>query len=405
MRPAVEDRSGLSGAIVQAQQRAAQRLTMDSTTAGSLTAIDEALADLLHYRGQAASAAEALRMSGVYSPSSSRSWFRDIANKGIDPDARPALDMHRRQESDLARLENRAVNAAGFGGLIVPSYLTDLLSPALRTASPLTDLIGTPLPDLDTDSVDGNGGLVVIIPKVTTAITSTVVAENTGLSQTDPATSSVQIPVVMVSAQLQVSLQSAERANLDLMIARELIGAINATTEQLVINGTGAGVQPTGLLVQAGTTGITYTNASPTGISALPKLGACLSSSATLFQRGPADVIVSHPRFWAWLGSVGEVVEPPAPWEILTLGADVVGSCGVPVNLGAGTNETRLLTFPRAAIYCGVTDVLVETNPQVSTLAGQLTVTFTARRYLAISAIWPQAVSILQGTGMLAVAT
>ncbi len=54
-------------------------------------------------------------------------------------------------------------------------------------------------------------------------------------------------------------------------------------------------------------------------------------------------MILTHPRFLHWLGSVGE---PPLDWDRMTFGADIVGSTAVPTNLGAGTNETRLFMDP-----------------------------------------------------------
>ena len=82
-----------------------------------------------------------------------------------------------------------------------------------------------------------------------------------------------------------------------------------------------------------------------------------------------------------WLGSVGEVVEPPLDWDRMTFGADIVGSTAVPTNLGAGTNETRLVMYRRAAVYREITEPLVDKYS--ANAADSATIVVVARRYLA----------------------
>jgi hypothetical protein len=345
-----------------------------------------------------------LRNNAPYAKVGGRSFFRDLDARQTNPDALGALTRHAAIEAERAQFEGRAVAAAGFGGFVPPTYLLSEMSTALRAASPLVDLIGQPLPELD-ETTHAGGGPAVVIAKFTTGAAASVVAENTAVSSVDIATTALTVPVGAVSATVSVSRVAVERGKVDGDVAAELFAALNAETERLVINGIAAGQVNAGLLQAAGTTPITYTNASPTAITALPKIGAALSASVNNFLRGPADVILSHPRFFHWLGSVGEVVEPPLDWDRMTFGADIVGSTAVPTNLGAGTNETRLITFPRAAVYCGITEPLVDKYYDSANAAGNATVVFVARRYCAFQVIWGSAVSVLGGSGMAAVAS
>lgn len=369
--------------------------------------LDQALEDVARFEKMLGSMERSagLRNNPPYSKASDRSFFRDLdlASQG-DQYARQRLHRHSDLEAERAQFEGRAVGAAGLAGLVPPSYLLSEMSTALRASSPLVDLIGQPLPDFD-ETTHSGGGPAVVIAKFTTGAAASVVSENTAVLSTDIASTALTVPVGLVSATVSVSRVAVERGKVDADVAAELFAALNAETERLVLNGVAAGQVNAGLLQAAGTTAITYTNASPTGITALPKIGAALSASVNGFLRGPADVIVTHPRFIHWLGSVGEVVEPPLEWDQMTFSADIVGSTAMPTNLGAGTNETRLITFPRAAVYVGITEPLVDKYFDSATNAGNATVVFIARRYLAFQVIWPTAVAVLGGSGMAAIAT
>jgi hypothetical protein len=75
----------------------------------------------------------------------------------------------------------------------------------------------------------------------------------------------------------------------------------------------------------------------------------------------------------------------------------------MPTNLGGGTNETRLIAFPRPAVYVGLGPIRVTVTNAPS--AGSIGTTFTAYRYVAVMGIWPAAIGVLSGTGMAAVAS
>jgi hypothetical protein len=241
----------------------------------------------------------------------------------------------------------------------------------------------------------------ITVPKVTTASTAAAQSgDSTGVSTTEPATTAVTVAVRTASASIVVSRQMFERAGpaTDLLVGRELLGALESETERLVINGSGASGEPLGLL--GATTGsVTYTDGTPTAAEFMPKLGAALTASSAALQRVAPDVVVSNPRLWYWLGSVGETVRPPVDlWE----GIDRIGSNRMPTNLGAGTNETRLIAFPRPAVYVGLGPAFVTFDGESK--AGTLGVRITAHRYVAVATLWPAAVVVLAGTGIAAAA-
>ena len=369
--------------------------------------LDESLEDVARFERSLASLARSagLRNNTPYSPTSDRSFFRDLdRRRSADPEPSKNLHYHANLEAERAQFEGRALAATGLGGLVPPSYLLSQMSTALRASSPLVDLIGQPLPELDETTHNG-GGQAVLISKFTTGAAASVVAENSAVNSVDIVSTALTVPVGAVTASVSVSRIAVERGKVDNEIAAELFAALNAETERLVINGVAAGQVNAGLLQAASTTPITYTSASPTAITALPKIGAALTASSANFQRGTADVILSHPRFFHWLGTVGEVVEPPLDWDKMTFAANIVGSTAVPTNLGVGTNETRLITFPRGAVYCGITEPLVDKLMDGTNAAGNATIVFVARRYLAFQVIWPTAVAVISGTGMAAVAS
>jgi hypothetical protein len=315
-------------------------------------------------------------------------------HRGEDPAAELRLAQSDREHLERRSLiEQRDVTTSNVAGLVVPQYLTERLSPAVRAARPLCDAIGEDLPD---------EGMEITVPKVTTAATAAAQnAENAGVSTSDPATTAVTVAVRTASASIVVSRQMFERAgpSTDLLIGRELLGALEAETERLVINGSGASGEPLGLL-GAATGSTTYTDGTPTAAEFFPKLGAALTASSAALQRVPPDVVVSNPRLWFWLGSVGETVRPPVDlWE----GIDRIGSNSMPTNLGAGTNETRLIAFPRAAVHVALGPAFVAIDTQSK--AGTLGVRIVAHRYLAVAALWPAAVVVLAGTGMAATAS
>lgn len=135
----------------------------------------------------------------------------------------------------------------------------------------------------------------------------------------------------------------------------------------------------------------------------------------------PANLIVMHPRRWAFLlasvdGQSRPLVTPNAGNGLNTygnggntgagivgqlMGIDVLVDANVPTNLGSGTNEDRI-------IVCYAPDLCLweQTGSPMQlrfeqTLGGQLTIKIVAFGYSAFTAgKYPAGISVISGTGL-----
>lgn len=336
------------------------------------------------------------------------SFFADAyaAQRGLaSRDTQERLQRHGAQMAEL-----RDVGTGALAGLMVPQYLVDDYMPLLRAGRPTANAVRTvPLP------AEGES---FIIPRM---LTGTAVAEqatqNTQVQETDPTFGNLTANMYTVAGQVDVSRQSLERASLvDTIIFGDL-----AADYALKLNTGVLTRAATGLLnnIAAGNV-VAYTDATPT----VPELWAKLHDAITRVGQNrllPAEVIIMHPRRWAWfnaaLDTTGRPLLPPsAPMNPIGVGraaveaGQIVGSLAglpvildatIPTNLGAGTNEDII-------IVARISDAVLMERPNdpvqlrfEETNAGALSVKLVVYGYVVfIAGRYTTAFATVGGTGL-----
>ncbi len=372
------------------------------------------------------------------------SYFRDLglAYVGGDQEARERLARHRsemaeeiprreaRMEAEFSRaleslsegdrraaVERRDISRVdGAGGEFVPPlWLFDEMATLARAGRPFAELVrNIPLPT-GTDSIN--------IPRITGgAAVESQTADNAAVAETDMITNSVACPVRTLAGQQDVALQLLEQSPIvfDELVFADLRADYNAKLDAQLLSGTGAAGQIQGLLGVAGINAITYTDATPTVPELYPKVADALSQASTARKRVP-NVLVGAPRRWFWMtaaldGQNRPLVVPSAqgPFNSLAEVRDQVfeGPAGtlqgtpfvldpnMPINLGAGTNEDRVVATLSTDHVLFEGALRTRALPEV--LSGTLTVRLQVYGYVAFTAArYPGATSVISGTGLI----
>jgi HK97 family phage major capsid protein len=335
------------------------------------------------------------------------SFLQDAYLASFSPSAFEA-----RQRIERHQNEYRDVATTALGGFVVPQY--DLANAAeyMAAGAPLANnLFRNPEPTT----------MSTVIPTVTTAASAAAQAtQNSGVSETDIAITNVTVPTVTIAGQQDISRQSLELGTgVEGLIMRELISQWHTALDSAIINTDGTSGTIEGLLASDGIGTSTYTDASPTVAEFLVQLGDSFADITTATHAAP-DLIVVAPRRWEWLlASVGSDGRPlvqvnqynsqnnvglgnPGYGAVGTIrGVPVVVDANVPVNLGAGTNEDRVIVLRTPEIYFAAGN-----EPRAlkfeATTAGSLSVKAVVYGYAAFSAERrPGAVSVMSGTGLI----
>lgn len=380
-----------------------------------LVALDEARSAHEARARELAPTATAVRVGReelTYRADSGASFIRDAYAAEVRGDfaARQRIERHMVEMA----AEHRASDTGAFSGLVVPQYLTDQVAPFARAGRPFADAIrNLPLPA---------EGLSVNISRVTTGSTAaSQSSENSSVSNTDMDDTLLTVPVRTISGQQDVSRQAIERGTgIDTVVIQDLLNAYATQIDSQLIGGAGTSGTHTGVLSTSGINSVTFTSASPTAALLYPKIADAVQRvNANRFM--PADLIVMHPRRWAFLlaavdGQSRPLVVPSASGPMnaygvgTNAGAGIVGSllgipvlvdANIPTNLGAGTNEDRI-------IVCYSQDLCLweQTGSPMQlrfeqTLGGQLTIKMVAFGYSAFTAgKYPAGVSVISGTGL-----
>jgi len=271
---------------------------------------------------------------------------------------RPGVSKNPRAIHQAQSWEQRAVGTGAFAGLSIPQYLLEEFAPLARASAPFLSAIRRlNLPEQ---------GMSIEISRLTTG--STVEAqtvEGAAVSETNIDDTLLSIPVRTYSGAQDVSRQAVDRAGVDQIIFGDLAADYLRKVDAGAINGAGANGQHLGLLNVAGIGALTYTDASPSVTEVWPKIAQAASTVATN-RFLPADVLLMHPRRWAWfnaaLDSTGRpLVSPEAngPHNAVAIagtpaaegfvgtlqGLHVIADAGIPTNLGAGTNEDIIVVL------------------------------------------------------------
>lgn len=344
------------------------------------------------------------REESVYHPDRPYSFFRDLyhAHKG-ERDAQDRLGRHKR-ETEARDLDSSA--DTGGADFVPPIYLEDLYVPVNRQARKVVNTIPTlPLPD---------AGMTISMPKLDTGVTVAAEGDNDSVSETDATTSTVTANVRLFAGQQDVSVALFERTNMDAIILADLVSAYDAALESAVINGTAAADSHVGLLQVASTNGVTYTDASPTAAETVgPVFDAVSKIEQETAGRYMATHIAMTPRRAAWLagsvstssslfqvGTYPQSLGEQGGGTLLTFaGLPVVTTTGIPTNLGAGTNEDRIIAY--SADTMRFMEGALRTRVLTEVLSGNLTVRLQVYAFSAFaSERMPKSISVVSGTGL-----
>jgi HK97 family phage major capsid protein len=355
---------------------------------------------------------------GVTGPS----FLRDLYDHQVkhDPGAAERIARHGREvETDDPGWQQRMTGTGAVSGFVPPQYLTELFAEFARAGRPVANLC-TPIPLPET-------GMEVDIPRITTSSAAGVqTAEGGAVTTQDMDDTLLAAPVRTVAGYVDLSRQAIERGVLvESLVFGDLAADYNAKLDAQLISGSGASGQHTGILTVAGVNAITYTDATPTIPELWPKLAD--SAGQVVGQRftGPTAFVV-RPNLWAWIlaekdTSGRPLVEPgtvavnpivvastrPADYQVTAVGSlfgvPVVLDGNVPNNLGAGTNETRV-------IVADFRDLMLMEDSSAApaqlrfddVLSGTLGVRLLAYGYSAFAAgRQPKAISVISGTGLI----
>ena len=344
----------------------------------------------------------------TYRQDGEHDFFADAVAAKFNNDQAAADRLARSRDESL--LSYRSSSGA-FGGLVVPQYLTEQFAPTLASGRPfLESVTQVALPD---------AGMNLVIPRGNTSTgVSAQTTENTAVQNTTFGESDLTVPVRTFAGQQLVSRQAVERGTgIAGILLADLYQQYATKTNVSAINGDGTAGGHFGILnttsVQTaawtGTTGASFVAAIHNGLG---KVNAA--------RYAAADLILMHPRRWAWLcaqsdSSLRPLVAIEGYNSFNASGAGVaagyapVGSiAGVPVvtdggmttAAGASTDEDRVvitrrsdnLYFEAAGAPVGLT---------LSEVAAQnLTVTMVVYGFSAYTAgRFPSATVVLSGTG------
>ena len=320
----------------------------------------------------------------------------------------------------LARARDEALSeyrstTGNFGGLVVPQYLTEQFAATLASGRPFLEAV--------TKVALPAQGMNMVIPR---GATSTGVAaqttEGTAVNNQTMTESDLTVPVRTFAGQQVVSRQSIDRGTgIGGILLADLYQQYATKVNVSALSGDGTAGGHWGILnttsVQTagwvGTTGASLVAAIHNGLG---KVNAA--------RYAAADLIVMHPRRWAWLCAQSDSSLRPlvaiegynsfnASGAGMAAGYGPVGSiagvpvvtdAGIPTNLGAATNEDRIIITRKADVLFmedGSAPIGLTLN---EVAAASLNVTMVTYGYSAFTAgRYPVATCNIQGTGLLQV--
>ena len=387
--------------------------------------LDEQIRRHKELEERAAVAAESRKAAGVeaavttvkseprtYSPQSNNSFIADAfrAQFSNDYSAQERLARHMREEA----VERRDVTSANFAGLIVPQFLTDLAAPFARGGRPFLDQARKHTLPAE--------GLTLSISRVTTGSATAVQSEGAAVQETNMDDTKLDISVVTVAGQQNVSRQAIERGtNIDSLVMADLVSAYHTNLETLFVT-TQASTSLTNVITQV----VTYTDASPSVPELYPKLADAIQRIQTNFFAGP-NFILMHPRRLAFILAAVDGQNRPLAVPVpnfngqpafasgngapvygnsgyTILGLPVITSAAVTTTNGAGTNEDVIIIGNTQEAHLweqGNGDPMMLRFEQPK--AAELDITMIVYGYSAFTAgRYPNAFALIGGTGLVA---
>jgi HK97 family phage major capsid protein len=347
----------------------------------------------------------------TYRKGGSQSYFRDLAGASIRQD-RDAMDRLVRNDREV-----RAINTTdgGIGEFVPPLWMvSDYIALARAQRVIASEIVNAPLPG-GTDTIS--------LPKVNGGTsTAEQSSQNSTLSATDATSTSVSAGVATIGGIQIMSLQLLEQSpiNMDDVILADLASDLATRIDSFVISNNAT--NKVGLLsAVASATSVTYTSGSPTAALLYSKIADGVQKIHTN-RYAPATKIFMHPRRWAYfLAAVDSQSRPlvvpnsSGPWNVYgvqegmvsagyagtLMGLPVYLDANIPTNLGAGTNEDRVIIVKHDDIR------LYESAPKAEvfreTKADQGSVLVRLYEYTALHASrYRESIAVVAGTGLVA---
>lgn len=339
-----------------------------------------------------------------------------LAHEGADRQfRRDGYSRGARETAFEKRVNPNRADGQG-GNFVPPLWLVDEyidLPRFGRTTANLCRQMGLPS---GTDSI--------VLPKVATGTATGVQTADAGAVQsTDLTDTSVSAPVRTIAGQQDVAIQLLDQSPVafDEVVFADLIADYNMRLDTQVVTGTGAAGQVTGILNVGAINAVTYTDATPT----LPELWVPLLQSASLVAKNrklPATGVVMIPSVWYWalsqldtsnrplivpaapafnpMGAEGAIPPADGPGGVLTYGLPAYLDGNIPSNLGAGTNETRVITARFDDLY--LFEGSMRTRVLSEVLSNTLQIRFQVYNYVGFMGNRrPESISVISGTGVI----
>ena len=361
-----DERSDMTAAETAAFDEKRSELAKIDERIAELRQREADLVDLDEKRADAAKALEAVTRNApnvkvgaearTYRPDGEHNFIRDAYRAQFQNDLEARDRVHRARDEELAEYRSTTGN---FGGLVVPQFLNDQFAPVLRAGRPfINNITQVALPE---------AGMTLTIPRGATG--STVAAQetqNTTVSNTTFTESDLVVPVRTFAGTQITSRQSVDRGDgIANILLQDLFADYATKTDAASISGAGTGGSHFGVLNTTSVQTVAWTGT--TGASLVSQVHNALGRvNASRFAA--ADLIVMHPRRWAWLcaqsdssgrplveirGYTGDNVVAAGVaagyGEVGSVaGVPVVTDANVPINLGASTNEDRIIVTRRA---------------------------------------------------------
>jgi HK97 family phage major capsid protein len=349
----------------------------------------------------------------VYRKTGNVSYFRDLY-RAQHMNNRDSVDRLVRNDRAMAdNTEYRAlttVDGAG-GDFVPPLWMVQDFIELARAGRVVADQVRHQNLPGGTDTIS--------LPRLATG---TAVAEqatqNTAVQNTDATTNSVSAAVTTIAGQQVISQQLLDQSpvNMDDVLLADLAADYAIKLDTFVINNNAT--NKVGLLNVSGLNAVTYTDASPTVGELWAKIADAIQQIST-GRLMPPDKGFMHPRRWAWFTAALDTAGRPligtnGPQNAIGTngpnvaqgylgnfqGVDWYGDPNIPANLGAGTNEDRMI------ITRSTDTILYEGTPRSETFretyANQLSVLLRFYNYAALHASrYPKSISVIAGTGLI----
>lgn len=339
----------------------------------------------------------------------------------------PKRDKRRaeRAEKELRGIDRRSVfekrvnpnRTDGQGGNFVPPlWLIDEYIDLPRFGRTFANSVRPLTLPPGTDSVN--------VPKIATGTATGVqTADAAAVTSQDLTDTFVSAPVRTIAGQQDIAIQLLDQspAAFDEIVFADLIADYNMRLDTQCLNGSGVSGQLKGVLNVSGINAVTYTDATPTLPETYAPLMQALSLSAKNRKMMPTAVFLTPSR-WFWMASQLDAQNRPFilpetnnPFNPLALqtGGDVEGPVGrvlnfplladgnIPANLGAGTNEDRIIAARTSDLY--LWEGSMRTRVLQEVLSGTLQVRLQVYNYAAFMPDRrPETISVISGTGLIA---